>query len=434
MLALLTYSTPKKFAIAFEEFYANINVKHVKLLSLALLLISLTTRGISLIYLEQSLAISAYNELSLLNYVEITGFFIFFLSSTHALKPTNWNTRNKKKLALSFIIFILLVSLATSYIASSYNTKNTLTMFLMGIMAVSLFFVMEHKEIIGVAIFIAIVFLLSMVFPKISFEDKLFNVIVGIVLGFFLVSLSRYNYYYQSQNFVKIKELEDKNLKIQQLNIEKKDILNFVAHDLRNPLNNIEALSNLMVLNETHTEEAKMIASSAKQAKEIINDLLIGIKPKPDYSETTPIELSESLIAIIEKWVVNTKRKINLINHSSESYTNINPSKLERVIDNLISNSIKFSENHQPINISLTKSENEVCIQIQDFGIGIPKELQENIFDQFSKAGRIGLQGEKSTGLGLHISKKIIEEHQGRLLMSSEENKGTSFDIWLPQA
>lgn len=434
MLALLTYRTPKKFAVAFEEFYANINVKHVKLLSLALLLISLTTRVISLIYLEQSLAISAYNELSLLNYVEITGFFIFFLSSTYALKTNNCSPRNKKNLALSFIVFILLVSLATSYIASSYNTKNTLTMFLMGIMAVSLFFVMEHKEIIGVAIFIAIVFLFSMVFPKISFEDKLFNVIVGIVLGFFLVSLSRYNYYYQSQNFVKIKELEDKNLKIQQLNVEKKDILNFVAHDLRNPLNNIEALSNLMVLTESNNEEAKMIASSAKQAKEIINDLLIGIKPDPNSSETTRVELSESLNNIIEKWVANTKRKIQFINHSSESYANINSSKLERVIDNLISNSVKFSESNQPIHISLTKTPSEVCIKIQDFGIGIPEELQENIFDQFSKAGRTGLQGEKSTGLGLHISKKIIEEHQGRLLMSSEEHKGTTFDIILPLA
>lgn len=433
MLALLTYSTPNKFDFAFKEFYANINVKNIKFLSLALLAISLITRAISLVYLEQSLAIKAYNELSLLNYIEIIGFSIFLLLSTLALNA-NWTLQNKKSLTFSFVIFILLVSLATSYIASSYNTKNTLTMFLMGIFAVSLFFILEYKQIISTAVFIAIVFMLSMVLPKISFEDKLLNTIIGMVLGFFLVSLSRYNYYYQSQNFVKIKELEDKNLKIQQLNIEKKDILNFVAHDLRNPLNNIEALSNLMVLNQTNTEEAKMIASSAKQAKEIINDLLIGVKPNPDYPETTRIELSESLIGIIEKWTVNTKRKIQFINHSSESYTYINPSKLERVIDNLINNSIKFSESNQPIHINLAKTSNEICIKIQDFGIGIPKELQENIFEQFSKAGRTGLKGEKSTGLGLHISKKIIEEHQGRLLMSSEENNGTTFDIILPLA
>jgi signal transduction histidine kinase len=433
LFASLTYSTPKQFAAAFEEFYANINVKHVKLLSLTLLALTCSTRVISLIYFEQSLAIKSYHEHSLVNYVEIVGFLIFSILGTSALKPNNWKLRNKKILALSFVIFILLVSLATSYIASSYNTKNTLTMFLMGILAASLFFILEYKEIIAAAIVIGIVFFISMVFPKISFEDKLFNIIVGILLGFFLVSLSRFNYYYQSQNFVKIKELEDKNIKIQQLNKEKKDILNFVAHDLRNPLNNIEALSNLMLLTDDN-EEAKMIASSAKQAKEIINDLLVGVKPNLDPSETARIELSESLTGIIEKWVINTKRKIHFVKNSSESYSNINPSKLERVIDNLISNSIKFSESSQPINITLTNSSSEIHLKIQDFGIGIPKELLENIFDQFSQSGRTGLQGEKSTGLGLHISKKIIEEHQGTLLISSEENKGTTFNIRLPLA
>lgn len=434
MLALLTYSTPKKFAFAFKEFYANINVKNIKALSLALLAISLITRAISLLYLEQSLRIKSYNEHSLLNYVQIIGFCIFLFLSTRILKSTTCSLKNKIYLTVSFVIFVLLTALATSYIVSSYNTKNTLTMFLMGILAVSLFFIMEYKQIISTAVIIALAFLLSMILPKISFEDKMLNTIAGIVLGFFLVSISRYNYYYQSQNFVKIKELEDKNIKIQQLNIEKKDILNFVAHDLRNPLNNIEALSQLMVLTDSNNEEAKMIASSAKQAKEIINDLLIGVKPNPNSSETTRIELSESLIGIIEKWVVNTKREIQFINDSSESHSNINPSKLERVIDNLISNSIKFSESSQPINIILANTSSEVCLKIQDFGIGIPKRLQEHIFDQFSQSGRTGLQGEKSTGLGLHISKKIIEEHQGTLLVNSEENKGTTFEIRLPLA
>lgn len=434
MKSILTYSTPKKFAEAFKEFYADLNIKQIKFISLILFIITIVTHIISFAYQDKIITIKAYNQLYLLNYVKLIGAFIFFLLSTVALKTSNWSYKYKRNLTLSFVIFILLIALSTSYVVSSYNTKNTLTIYLIGVVTVSMFFVVEYKHIITSAILISIVFLISIGIPNIPFEDKLLNAIVGVTIGIFLISLSRFNYFYKSQNFIKFKELEEKNLKIQQLNIEKRDILNFVAHDLRNPLNNIETLSNLMVLSETNTEEAKMIASSVKQAKEIINDLLIGVKPNPDYSEITRIELSENLMSIIEKWTVNTKREIQFINHSSESHTHINPSKLERVLDNLISNSIKFSENNQPINISLAKTSNEVCIKIQDFGIGIPKELQENIFEQFSKAGRTGLQGEKSTGLGLHISKKIIEEHQGKLLVSSEENKGTTFDIRLPLA
>lgn len=434
MKSILTYSTPKKFAEAFKEFYADLNIKQIKFISLVLFIITIITHIISFAYQDQIITIKAYDQLYLLNYVKLIGAFIFFLLSTVVLKTSNWSYTYKRNLTLSFILFILLIALFTSYVVSSYNTKNTLTIYLIGVVTVSMFFVIEYKHIITSATLISIVFLISIIIPSIPFEDKLLNAIVGVTIGIFLISLSRFNYFYKSQNFIKFKELEEKNIEIEKLNAEKKDILNFVAHDLRNPLNNIEALSNLMVLSENNTEEAKMIASSAKQAKEIINDLLIGVKSTQNYSRTDRIEASESLTTIIQKWIVNTKREIQLINNSSESFININPSKLERVIDNLISNSIKFSENNQPVNVTLTNTASKVCIKIEDFGIGIPLDLQKNVFNQFSTSGRLGLNGEQSTGLGLHISKKIIEEHQGKLLMTSEENKGTTFDIILPLA
>lgn len=431
MESIITYTTPKKFADTFKEFYADLNIKQVKLLSLILFAITIITQIIGFIYQDKIISTKVYDQLYLLNYIKLFGSFIFFLVSTVILKTLNWSYPYKRNLTLSFVLFILLVALSTSYIVSSYNPKNTLTIFLISVVAVSLFFVIEYKHIIAISIFISIVFLLSVVMPKISFEDKFLNAIIGLVIGIFLISLSRYNYFYKSQNFIKIKELEEKNIEIEKLNAEKNDILNFVAHDLRNPLSNIEALSNLMVLSDHNNSEAEMIAASVKHAKEIINDLLIGVKSKSNYAQTN---LSESLIGIKQKWLVNTKRNIELTDCSKKNMVSINPSKLERVIDNLISNSIKFSKDDQPITIALSNTANEVCIKIEDFGIGIPKNLQNNVFDQFSASGREGLKGEKSTGLGLHISKKIVEEHQGQLLMTSEENKGTTFTITLPLA
>jgi signal transduction histidine kinase len=429
--SIITYTTPKKFSDTFKEFYADLNIKQVKLLSLILFAVTIITQLIGFLYEEKITTVKVYNELYLLNYIKLIGSFIFFLLSTIAIKASNWSYSYKRNLTISFILYVLLIALSTSYIVSSYNTKNTLTIFLIGVVAVSLFFITECKHIITISIFISIVFLLSVSITKISFEDKFLNAIVGLVIGIFLISLSRFNYFYKSQNFIKIKELEEKNIEIERLNTEKNDILNFVAHDLRNPLNNIEALSNLMVLSENNNNEAELIAASTKQAKEIINDLLIGVKSNSNYAKTN---LSENLTSIKQKWLANTKRNIEFTDYSKKNMVNINPSKLERVIDNLISNSIKFSEDDQPITIALSNTANEVCIKIEDFGIGIPKDLQKNVFDQFSTSGREGLKGEKSTGLGLHISKKIIEEHQGQLLMTSEENKGTNITIILPLA
>ena len=72
------------------------------------------------------------------------------------------------------------------------------------------------------------------------------------------------------------------------------------------------------------------------------------------------------------------------------------------------------------------------AITIKDDGIGIPEKLQPYIFNQFTKAGRKGLKGENSIGLGLHISKTIVEQHHGKLLVESKENEGTMFTILLP--
>lgn len=94
------------------------------------------------------------------------------------------------------------------------------------------------------------------------------NLLASIILGFILVCFSRYNYCFKSQHFVRLKQLEEKNLEIAHLNNQKGEILGFVAHDLRNPLNNIEALSAFLLLEDKDNSEARMISNSAKQAKD----------------------------------------------------------------------------------------------------------------------------------------------------------------------
>lgn len=432
MLTLLTYKTPPRFANDFIEFYSSGNIRQVKALSLILLVTTMLIRIVSLISYEQPLTIASYNELAILNLVEIVGFIVFFIISIFGLKTQNLNSKHKASLTIAFIVFILLVSLSTSYIISAYDTKNKFTIYLMGVFAVSLFFVVEYKTIISIAFFIALVFMLSMITPKIEFQDKLFNSVVGLIIAIFLVGLSRYNYCHKSQQFVKVRELEEKNAEIERLNNQKNEILAFVVHDLRNPLTNIQMLSSFLLEENAEQPEAIMIASAAKQANAIINDLMDGVKNDRLLLKTEKIEIAGFLLKIIHRWRTNSKRIIKFNSNKPEVFASINESKLGRVNDNLISNSLKFSASDRPVEIELAELGDILTITITDFGIGIPMHLQSLVFNQYSTAGRNGLHGEESTGLGLHISKKIVEQHSGNLLMQSKENEGTVFTILLP--
>jgi signal transduction histidine kinase len=433
LLNLFTYTTPPKFAINFKESYSHDNLLHVRTLSLIFFCAAFLLRVISLIFYKDIIKIANYSEHSLTNWIQLCGAFVFYLSSTIAIRSaTKVDLGRLKWLTLCFIVFILLSTFSVSYIISLHNTKNTLTMFLIGIVTVSLFFVVEYKTLLFLAGYVVTIFVVSMVLPRITMHEKIMNVIASFILASLLVSFSRYSYYFKSQHFVKVMELKEKNLEIERLNNQKSDILSFVAHDLRNPLNNIEALSHIMLFENEQNAEAKMISTAVLQAKAIINDLIEAVKSDASALQTEKLDIKTYLSGIIEKWTSNQKRKIIFDDTEILATVQINASKLERVIDNLISNALKFSPPEQPIVIGLIDYSTHLCITVLDQGIGIPSNLQQYIFSQFSIAGRKGLKGEKSLGLGLHISKKIIEQHKGQLTFESREGKGTTFTILLP--
>ncbi|MEL7004130.1 MAG: ATP-binding protein, partial [Bacteroidota bacterium] len=109
-----------------------------------------------------------------------------------------------------------------------------------------------------------------------------------------------------------------------------------------------------------------------------------------------------------------------------------NETLLVRAIANLISNAIKFTPKEGEIKLIISKLDDQLSIEVKDTGIGIPEELCPYIFHKFSGAKRVGLNQEKANGLGLHITKKLIELHHGTISFSSKEGHGSSFNILLP--
>ena len=433
MLNFIRYQTPAKYRDEFDDYYSYTNLRQVKIISSGIFALSLLIRLSSLFLKQEVIKFEFYQGISHANFVQLVGSLSFYLLSSYLLNSRVATKKARKSASFIFVLYTLTISFSVSHILSLTDTKNMLMIFLLGIFIVSLFFALEYKSIITVVLYITAVYFLSIYFSNLQNHQKLINCAAAVILGVSLLIFSRYGYYFKSQHFVKIKQLEEKNQEILRLNMQKGEILAFVAHDLRAPLNNIEALSSLILLENEGNKEAKIIVDASLQAKNIIDDLIEAAKQDSPILVKENLLLNKFIEKVVTKWRGNTNREIRLDIDHKELIINANSSKLERAIDNLISNAIKFSAADKPLDIKVVSANNNIIIKIIDYGIGIPKQLLAHVFTQFSVAGRLGLKGEKSIGLGLHISRKIIEQHDGTLSLNSVENEGTTFDISLPQ-
>jgi len=110
----------------------------------------------------------------------------------------------------------------------------------------------------------------------------------------------------------------------------------------------------------------------------------------------------------------------------------VNKEKIWRLFSNLIYNAIKFSPYGSQIEIGMEREDEAIVFFLRDYGIGIPAELQDKIFDIFTEAKRFGTLGEHPVGLGLAISKQIVQAHKGDIWFESMAGEGTTFYVKLP--
>jgi two-component system sensor histidine kinase VicK len=113
-------------------------------------------------------------------------------------------------------------------------------------------------------------------------------------------------------------------------------------------------------------------------------------------------------------------------------YVNVDLNKFQQVINNLVSNAIKFTPDGGQIALGLARRGDWATVTVADTGVGIPAALQAGLFDKFTKARRPGLRGEKTTGLGMSVINTLVSLHHGRISFSSEEGRGSTFVIELP--
>lgn len=236
--------------------------------------------------------------------------------------------------------------------------------------------------------------------------------------------------------------IEDRNEQLRKLNEEKNDLIGVLAHDLRSPLSSIKGCAVLLKESEDLNEESKKIADYINQSSNKINDMILKILDVEAIESGNKNMKMESLAlkGVIEEVLLEQQahagnKSISLNFREQHNYqVSADYVYLSQVIENLISNAIKFSKRGDAVHISTAKKQDLIRITVADHGQGIAKKDQEKIFKKFQTIGSRPTEGEDSVGLGLSIVKKYTEMMGGVVSFHSVEGEGSSFYVDLKEA
>ena len=230
-----------------------------------------------------------------------------------------------------------------------------------------------------------------------------------------------------------------------ELNNLKNKFLGIAAHDLRNPLNAVIGFSELLMGNEQikgmkeNYEMLQFIRSSGESALRLINDLLdvSAIESGQLFLQKSSVDIQALLATVLYTQQMFASKKDITINLETNSAVlpgsmEVDGNRIRQVLDNYLSNAIKFSGRHTCITIRVQHQGDYIRFDVCDQGQGIPPDELSKLFKEYSRTSVLPTAGEESTGLGLAIVKKIVKEHGGEVGATSEVGKGSVFYFTVP--
>ena len=239
------------------------------------------------------------------------------------------------------------------------------------------------------------------------------------------------------------REVTKKNIALERANALKNQFLGMAAHDLRNPIGAIRSYATLLLDDEMvltpeqrHTFLERIRASSEFMLA-LINDLLdlSAIEAGQLRVDARELDLTQLVRDNVNlNAILASEKAINIELEIASDLPVIlaDALKIEQILNNLMSNAVKFSAPKTVVRVTVRREGDGVVIAISDQGPGIAAAEIDEIFKPFQRASARGTAGERSTGLGLAIVKRIIDAHDGRLTCESEVGHGTTFRAWLP--
>lgn len=236
--------------------------------------------------------------------------------------------------------------------------------------------------------------------------------------------------------------LAEQNEQLRELDRLKDEFISLVSHELRTPLTSIHGYLELLLergAGELGAEQARfltVVERNSKRLMQLVGDLLFMAQVEAGKLalELEEVDLNEVVGECLEAaQPIAHERHIDLVAEVADTPSMLGDrSRLAQVLDNLISNALKFTPRSGRVSVRVSVVGNDAVVEIQDTGVGIPSDEQGRLFERFFRSSTATEQAIPGTGLGLTIAKTIVERHEGTISIESAEGAGTTARVRLP--
>jgi signal transduction histidine kinase len=245
------------------------------------------------------------------------------------------------------------------------------------------------------------------------------------------------------ENVRLFKEIQQKSAQLEVANRHKSEFLANMSHELRTPLNAIIGFSDVLLqrmfgeLNEQQADYLDDIRSSGTHLLTLINDILDLSKIEAGRMEleVAPFSLVDALnnaVTLVRERAQSHGIKLELEVAPGLDTMVADERKVKQVVVNLLANAVKFTPDGGTVRLRAARENGEVRLAVHDTGIGIAPEDQERIFEEFQQASHQSEKSREGTGLGLSLSKRMVELHGGTITVDSAPGRGSTFTVALP--
>jgi signal transduction histidine kinase len=231
---------------------------------------------------------------------------------------------------------------------------------------------------------------------------------------------------------------------LRELDRLKDEFVSLVSHDLRTPLTSIVGYVDLILddpsLSDEHRQYLTIVARNTDRLHRLVDDLLFAARLQAGRLE---LALAEVDLVDVARHTVETLRpraKAAGVDLALELAPELNggipvvgeASRLAQLLDNLVSNAVKFTPDGGRVSVRVARRPDRAVLEVVDSGMGIPADEVNRLFERFFRSSTVSERQIEGTGLGLYITKAIVEAHRGRITVESEEGAGTTFRVELP--